>query len=44
MRKQNIYLRNCNSMSSQFPDNFIRIAVNNEKTNKIVVEELQKFL
>ncbi len=44
LRKQNIYLRNCNSMSSQFQDNFIRIAVKDEKTNKIVVEALQKFL
>jgi len=44
LRKQNIYLRNCNSMSSQFQDNFIRIAVKDENTNKIVIEALQKLL
>lgn len=44
LRKDSIYLRNCDSMSPQFKDNFIRIAVKDKKTNKVVVEALQKFL
>lgn len=43
-RKENIYLINCNSISSQFNDDFIRIAVKDEKMNQIVVEALKKFL
>lgn len=44
LRKENIYLRNCDSMSSQFKDDFIRIAVKDEKINKVVLEASQKFL
>jgi len=44
LKNQNIYIRNCDSMSFQFNDNFIRIAVKDKKTNKVVVEALQKFL
>ena len=43
LRKQNIYLINCDSMSAQFSDNFIRIAIKDEPTNKIIIDALQKF-
>jgi histidinol-phosphate/aromatic aminotransferase/cobyric acid decarboxylase-like protein len=44
LRKQNIFLRDCTSMSIQFKNNFIRVAVKDKKTNKIIVEALQKVL
>ena len=34
MRKKNIYIRNCDSQSLRFKDNFIRTAVKDEKSNK----------
>ena len=40
--KQNIYLRNCDSMSKQFADNFIRIAVKDIWSNKIIIKALQE--
>lgn len=44
LRKQNIYLRNCDSMSKQFHDDFIRIAVKDKATNGVIVEALKKLL
>jgi histidinol-phosphate/aromatic aminotransferase/cobyric acid decarboxylase-like protein len=44
LRKQNIYLRNCDSMSKQFHDDFIRVAVKDKITNRIIVEALRKLL
>ena len=44
LRKQNIYLRNCDSMSKQFHDDFIRVAVKDKITNGIIVEALRKLL
>lgn len=34
--KKNIYIRNCDSMSIQFKNSFLRIAVKNSKNNKII--------
>lgn len=44
LRKQKIYLRDCTSMSTQFKNNFIRVAVKDKKTNKIIVDALKKAL
>ncbi len=44
LRKQNIYIRNTDSMSSQFGNRFLRIAVKNKKSNKKNVEALKKIL
>ena len=44
LRKQKIYLRNCDSMSSQFNNNFIRIAVKDERTNKIIIKAFINIL
>ena len=44
LRKQNIYIRNTDSMSSQFENKFLRIAVKNERVNKIIVAALRKIL
>ncbi|MBI2410400.1 MAG: histidinol-phosphate aminotransferase family protein [Candidatus Kerfeldbacteria bacterium] len=44
LRKQKIYLRDCASMSTQFKNNFIRVAVKNKATNKIIVDALKKTL
>ncbi len=41
LRKQNIFIRNCNSMSSQFNNRFIRVAVKDAKTNKKMVEAIK---
>jgi len=44
LRKQKIYLRDCTTMSTQFNNNFIRVAVKDKKTNKIIVDALKKIL
>ncbi|MEK7106827.1 MAG: histidinol-phosphate transaminase [Patescibacteria group bacterium] len=44
LRKKNIYLRNCDSISKQFHDDFIRIAVKDKTTNIIVTDALKKLL
>ena len=44
LRKKNIYLRNCDSISEQFHDDFIRIAVKDKTTNKIITGALKKLL
>lgn len=44
LRKQKIYLRDCTSMSTQFKNNFIRVAVKDKRTNKIIVDALKKAL
>ena len=44
LRKQKIYLRDCTSMSTQFKNNFIRVAIKDKKTNKIIVDALKKTL
>lgn len=41
---KNIFIRNCDSVSKQFQDNFIRIAVKDSKSNRIVVKELLKLI
>ena len=43
LRKQNIYIRNTDSMSSQFGNKFLRIAVKNKKANQKIVSELEKI-
>ncbi len=43
LRKENIYIRNCDSMSKQFHNRFIRIAVKDSKTNKLIARAVQKF-
>ncbi len=42
-RKQNIYIRNPDSMSSQFGNKFLRIAVKNKELNNKIVSELEKI-
>lgn len=42
LRKQNIYIRNTDSMSSQFGNKFLRIAVKNRDSNRKIVSELEK--
>lgn len=42
LKKENIYLRNCDSMSQQFDDNFIRIAIKDKKTNHTIAAALKK--
>lgn len=44
LRKQNIYIRNTESMSSQFASKFIRIAVKSKESNQKVVSGLVKML
>ena len=44
LKKKNIFLRNCDSMSSQFKDNFIRFAVKDEKTNKVIIKAFKREL
>lgn len=44
LQKQMIYLRNTESMSSQFSNKFIRIAVKNRESNQRVITELTKIL
>jgi histidinol-phosphate/aromatic aminotransferase/cobyric acid decarboxylase-like protein len=44
LRKQNIFLRDCTSMSLQFKNNFIRVAVKNKTTNKIIIDALRRLL
>lgn len=42
--RQNIYIRNTESMSTQFGGKFIRIAVKSKESNRKVVSELVKIL
>ncbi|MDO8551921.1 MAG: histidinol-phosphate transaminase [bacterium] len=44
LREQNIYLRNCDSISKQFHDDFIRIAVKDKTSNKIITSALKALL
>ncbi len=44
LSKRNIYIRNADSMSNYFHKSFVRIAVKDQKTNKIIAEALQKIL
>ncbi len=44
LRKQNIFIRNCDSMGKQFHDNYLRIAVKNEEQNRKIVDALKKVL
>ena len=44
LRKQKIYLRNCDSMSKQFKNDFVRITVREEKSNNKVTKALRKEL
>lgn len=44
LRKQNIYLRDCHSMSSRMGDRYVRIAVKDQKTNRLIVRALKKVL
>lgn len=44
LRKQNIYIRNTESMSVQFSNKFIRIAVKSKESNQRVISELIKSL
>ena len=44
LRRKYIYLRDCSSMSAQFKNNFIRIAIKNKENNLMVIEALKKIL
>ncbi|HEY4506182.1 MAG TPA: histidinol-phosphate transaminase [Candidatus Paceibacterota bacterium] len=44
LRKEGIYIRNCDSMSKQFNDDFIRIAVKDRETNSKILDALKPFL
>lgn len=44
LKKKGIYLRNCDSMSSQFKDDFIRVAVKDPKSNAKIVREIINFV
>lgn len=44
LRKQTIFIRDCNSMSSQFENRFIRITVKEAKTNKKIIEAIKKAI
>lgn len=44
LHEKNIYIRNTDSMSSQFGNKFLRIAIKNKELNQRVVSELTKIL
>jgi histidinol-phosphate/aromatic aminotransferase/cobyric acid decarboxylase-like protein len=44
LRSENIFLRNCDSMSEQFRNNFLRIAVKDNISNEKIVNALLKTL
>jgi len=44
LKEKNIFIRNCDSMSKQFHNNFIRIAVKDDKSNKQIIDELKSLL
>ncbi len=44
LRTKNIFIRNCDSMSSQFNNRFIRVAVKDEKINKMIVRAIEGAL
>ena len=44
LKRRNIFLRDCASMSVQFSNNFVRVAVKNKETNKIILAALRKAL
>lgn len=44
LRKQNIYIRNTDSMSDQFENRFLRITVKSKEMNQRIVYELIKIL
>lgn len=44
LRKKNIFIRNCNTMSTQLNDTFIRLAVKDNKTNQKIVKAIKRAL
>lgn len=44
LRRKNIFIRNCDSMSTQFKNNFVRIAVKDSKTNRGIVLALKEVV
>ena len=44
LKSKGIFLRNCDSMSQQFDDNFIRIAVRNKEQNKKIAASLRTVI
>lgn len=44
LHRQNIYIRNTDSMSSQFENRFLRIAVKDRKSNQKIVAALKRIL
>lgn len=44
LKKKNIFLRNCDSMSQQFKNNFIRVTVKDRKTNNLIVKALKEIV
>lgn len=44
LMKENIFVRNCNSMSNTFNDDYIRIAVKDAKSNQKIIDSMKKIL
>lgn len=44
LQRQNVFIRNCDSTSVQFTDNFVRIAVKSAKQNDRIVEVMRAAL
>ncbi len=44
LEQQGVFLRNCDSMSVQFKDNVIRIAVKNKEKNVRIIREIRKYM
>lgn len=44
LKRKKIFIRNCDSMSAQFQNNFLRIAVKTEPENQKIIKELRTVL
>jgi histidinol-phosphate/aromatic aminotransferase/cobyric acid decarboxylase-like protein len=44
LRKQNIFIRNCDSTSIQFQNDFVRIAIRSPKENDVIIDAVKRAL
>ena len=44
LKEKNIFIRNCDTTSTQFNNNFVRVSIKDRNTNKIILDELKKII
>ncbi len=44
LKERDIFIRNCDGISPQFNNDFVRISIKDKKTNKRIFDEMKKIL